>query len=273
MDFIEINAKSYFKFSGGEVHLKLDIHDILPLAYREEVALVLRDYSSDGIMALCHANEVLRRESKQNVHVIIPYLPYARQDRVMTPLEPFSLRTFASIINAQKFDSVKVYDPHSDVGPALIDRCTVIPQWEIAKKAVGQLLADPEVLVVSPDAGAYKKVAKLMPDDARIVIGTKVRNSEGKISRTDVIGMTSLAGKICLIVDDICDGGRTFIALAEELKKREAAKVILYVTHGIFSQGLGVLLDASRVDEIITTNTLIQESSVDEYFHTYDIKF
>lgn len=233
----------HFIFSGGEVHVKVDKN--------ADFKLVCTDYTMNGFMSVCQHNEVLRRRGLYT-SLIYPYLPYARQDRIMQEDEPFSLKIFCDMINAQKFENVTIYDPHSDVVPALIDNCKVIPQWDIARWTMPTEYFN-ERLFVSPDAGAYKKLSKLITDDQRIAIGVKKRNAEGKITHTAVFSPTPIEGQDCVIVDDICDGGRTFIELAKALKTRGARSVTLYITHGIFSQGVDVL--RPYIDRIYTTNS------------------
>lgn len=252
---MRITKQNYFTFTGGEVHCKW-------LEQHRSARLTCLDYSMNGFMSLCEHREILARQfiNELQPSVVYPYLPYARQDRVMAEDEPFSLKIFCNLLNSQNFSSVTIYDPHSDVGPALINNCIVIPQWEIAKDALpATFFEDRNVLFVSPDAGAYKKVSKLMSDDTRIILGVKNRNIEGKITHTDVFSPTSIAGKDCVIVDDICDGGRTFIELAKVLWARGADRVVLYVTHGIFSNGLDEI--KQHIDHVYTTNSFPNEPS------------
>ncbi len=166
--------------------------------------------------------------------------------------EPFSLKIFCDLLNSQKFESVTIYDPHSDVTPALIDNCEIIQQWDIARMVLPQEYFN-NYLFVSPDAGAYKKVSKLMHDDSRIAIGVKNRDASGNITHTDVFSPAPIEGQDCLIVDDICDGGRTFIELAKTLKDKGAKSVTLYITHGIFSKGVDAL--KPHIDRVHTTNS------------------
>jgi ribose-phosphate pyrophosphokinase len=246
---LEITKDGYFTFSGGEVHCKVDQDRVLPI--------IMRDYTMNGFMALAEYVEVLRRCRIQYIDVAYPYFPYARQDREMEKMEPFSLRVFCNLLNSLKLSSVTIYDPHSDVTPALIDNCKVIPQWEIVRGCMPQEWVDDDNLMfVSPDAGAYKKVSKLLWNDKRITIGVKNRGPKGNIIHTDVFSPVDLNGKDCVIVDDICDGGRTFIELAKVLKMRGAKRLFLYVTHGIFSKGLEELFQ--YFDMIYTTNSFDQ---------------
>lgn len=249
---MKLDVESYFKFSGGEVHCKLE--KSLPGIFTTSGTITCLDYTMNGFMALAETVQILDRRGIHDLVLILPYLPYARQDRFINPDEPFSLKIYAELINSLSFNRVEIYDCHSDVGLALIENSLHIPQWKVAAKVLPcELLADENVLLVSPDAGAYKKVSCLMPDDNRIVLGTKQRDSDGKITKTNIYSPVDVLGKECLIVDDICDGGRTFVELAKILKEKGASKIMLYVTHGIFSTGFMEL--QKYIDIIYTTNS------------------
>jgi ribose-phosphate pyrophosphokinase len=260
---MKLTKDSYFIFPGGEVHYKLD---------RSKSAtwhnVIMQDYSMNGLMALAQHVQMMNNERRE-VEVTYPYFPYARQDRFTNETEPFSLKVFCDFLNSLKLDMVTIFDAHSDVTPALINNCRFTHQWEIAKKAMPMDVLDKlNVLFISPDAGAYKKVSKLVPDDQRIAIGVKNRDtSTGKITHTDVFSPVPIEGRHCVIVDDICDGGRTFIGLAKTLKSKGAKKIYLYVTHGIFSNGFEEL--RKYIDHIYTTNSFPQPK--DDYITVEEI--
>jgi len=171
--------------------------------------------------------------------------------------EALSIKVAANIINSMKFDKVRVYDCHSDVGVALIDNCFNVDQDEIFHDVFMHYVGTNSVLV-SPDAGANKKTQKLsnfyrLP----FIRADKSRDvNTGEINGTVVYG--DCAGKTAIICDDICDGGRTFIELSKALYKSGATKVVLVVTHGIFSKGLNPLY-YSGIQKIYTTNSICKE--------------
>lgn len=111
--------------------------------------------------------------------------------------------------------------------------------------------------LISPDAGSNKKIfdlAKLIDYDGEIIRCDKLRDIvTGNIIET-IVYKDDLNGKDCLIVDDICDGGRTFIQLATALKQKNCGKIYLIVTHGIFSSGFDDLSD--NIDGIFCTNSV-----------------
>lgn len=263
---LKLDKKSYFVFSGGEVHCKFDFLS----EPNGSLIVLMKDYTMDGLMALAEYCEIAYRH-KCKVHVIYPYFPYARQDRVIAANEPFSLRIFCKFLNSLSLASVTIVDPHSDVCSALIHDVRIIPQWEAASASIpAKFFDDKEVLFVSPDAGAYKKLSKLIGDDKRIIIGTKERDEKGVIIKTNVYSPIDITGKTCIVVDDICDGGRTFVELGKVLKEKGAKELYLYVTHGIFSKGLKELL--TYYDEIYTTNSFEQSKHLPQLKVTEIIK-
>lgn len=245
---MNLTKETYFLFSGGEVHTQRQ---------GEASTIVMRDYTMNGFMALAEIAEIYRARDLVMPYVVYPYLPYARQDRIIRVDEPFSLRTFARLLNSLESPRVVVFDPHSDVTAALVNNCKVMEQHKIALQVIPVTLRDdPDVLFVSPDAGALKKIAKLIPDTKRTLTGVKQRNADGQITGTQVYGDADPKGRICVIVDDICDGGTTFINLAEVLLAKGAKEVHLYVTHGIFSRGMEAL--TGYISHIYTTDSFEQ---------------
>jgi len=247
----EIDAKS-FLFSGGEVHIKLQ-------GSAEEVMISARLNDSNDVMKLLLAADALRRNGSKNISVLIPYLPYARQDRVMVGGEPLSIKVMCNLINSCGFDKVYIFDVHSEVSLALLDNCELITNSSLAKRVLDD---HTDYLLVSPDAGALKKIYKLaeaLQYTSDIVLCNKVRDvSNGKIKQITV-DQDDLKGKDCFIIDDICDGGATFIGVAKELKKRNAGKVSLIVSHGIMSHGETEL--AEWIDHIYTTDSIKDSES------------
>ena len=146
-----------------------------------------------------------------------------------------------------KFRKVHILDCHSEVGPALLENCVNHSNVQYAADPFRFLNGNGQIpFLVSPDAGASKKSEKLftaLVNDYNMRIEDIVQCSKkrdlktGKLSGFTVFS-ENLMGKPCVIVDDICDAGGTFLGLAEELKKKNAGEIILFVTHGIFSKGL-----------------------------------
>lgn len=109
------------------------------------------------------------------IRLFIPYFPGSRQDRVMIPGEPLTVKVYAEIINTQQFDEVLIFDPHSEVTPALLDRVKVVHSTSFIAHCIAEL---PKVTLVSPDAGALKKIYRVAKDLGNIPVLEcgKVRN-------------------------------------------------------------------------------------------------
>ncbi len=244
-----------FRFPGGETQFKLITDSIQDLP----VNILCRIHSGDDVMELLMAVDALERAGiyAENSTLELPYLPYARQDRVMMKGEAFSLKVFTRLVNSLNFGTVKTFDPHSDVGPALLEHCIVIDSIEAASKYIQTNVGALPFVLISPDAGAYKKTAKLAEKlNVDVVVATKTRNvTDGKLAPPKVLG--DVEGKVCVIVDDICDGGRTFINLADALVASGAAETHLFVSHGIFSNGFDELF--KRFKTIGTTDSFKPE--------------
>lgn len=240
-----------FVFAGGEVHVNF----ITPFPTGADVEITGRLTSSEEIMKLVMVNEALSQFDVKSKKLFMGYIPYARQDRRCVKGDAFSLKAFASILNAMKFDSVSVVDPHSDVATALIDNVNIISQLDIVKHydITRELMYN--TIAVSPDAGANKKTFDIAQHAGKEFIrADKVRDvTDGQILST-IVYCDDLEGQDVTIWDDICDGGRTFIELAKKLREKNAGKITLFVSHGIFSKGYEPLFE-SGINQIITTTT------------------
>ena len=244
---IFVNGKmiDYFNFNGGECHVKLDVSEVT-----HACKLIAYLHDSDAVMRLLLTVDAIRRINPlAHIELTLPYFPYTRQDRVCNAGEALSIKVMADLINALHCHKVVIYDPHSEVTPALLNCCSVISMADIIEQStLAQDIVLNQWALVSPDAGAEKKVrevAKCLSSNTiniELFCATKVRDTlTGKILATDVYA--DVAGKNLIITDDICDGGQTFITLAKALKDRGANNLFLYVSYGIFSQGLTLLQD------------------------------
>ncbi|MFB9077787.1 ribose-phosphate diphosphokinase [Flavobacterium procerum] len=243
----EIKFQS-FTFSGGEPHIKINPD----FDVNQKVTITHRLNSFNDLGLLCITVDALRRMDVKIIDLFIPYFPAARQDRVMIPGEPLSVKVYADIINAMQLNKVFVFDAHSEVTPALLNNSTVIPNYTFIKEVLNKI--GQNVKLISPDGGALKKIYKVSEylGGVEVVECSKSRDVKtGKLSGFKVYE-EDLQGMDCLIVDDICDGGGTFVGLAEELKKKNAGKLYLAVSHGIFNKGFEVL---NCFDGIFTTNS------------------
>lgn len=174
------------------------------------------------------------------VSLVLSYLPYARQDKEISNDTTWALHTFAALINFLNFETVAVLDVHSNVAKKLIPNLhNTLPEKEV--NAVLHRLP------VYPDKGARQKYSELY---GRGVYGEKMRDERtGEITSYDIRGEYELKDRDVLVIDDICDGGATFIELAHRLKQKGVRSMELFVTHGLFTKGTRRLFEAgySRV--------------------------
>lgn len=180
------------------------------------------------------------------IELFIPYLPYARQDKQISNETTFALHVFTELLNV--FKRVTCFDIHSEHDWIK----SISPKKEVLKAVID---SGSKVLVY-PDVGALNKYFELFKEFMDSIHAEKVRNQ----STGEIEGMTlhgEVKGLKCLIVDDICDGGMTFIKLANLLFENGAAEVNLYVSHGLFTKGIQVLKDAG-INQIYTRKGKVQ---------------
>jgi ribose-phosphate pyrophosphokinase len=243
-----------WKFPGGEVGIDINNLSQVDGMYATRVYVAAQLQNSDDVMALLMATDALRMEFPLAKFMLdLPYIPYARQDRVCNAGEALSIKVFGRLINSLKYDMVQVTDPHSPVSLACIDNVTVRDQYSV----FGDIkLSFNDVTIVAPDQGATKKCEEFAKKvgAAGVITCSKTRNlADGKIIGMTVDGPGDMSHLNLLVLDDICDGGRTFIELALLLKPRNPKSLELAVTHGIFSKGVNIV--ALEYDHIYTTNS------------------
>lgn len=184
------------------------------------------------------------------VHLSVPYLPYARQDKEITNNSTFALHSFVTLLNSLNFESITAFDPHPLIVPFLQNFTAIKPDIEI-NKTILECNADS---VCFPDKGALDRYSRFVRTPW--ICGNKTRNqSTGNITSHFLSG--EYADRSVLIVDDICDGGSTFIKIATLLKEKTAKEINLYVSHGLFTKGIQILRDAG-INRIFTRNVEIK---------------
>ena len=221
-----------FDFNGGEPHLQIqeDLED------GTQVMITLRPQNFRDMGILLLAVDALKRMGIHHLELLLPYFPGARQDRVMVSGEPLSVKVYAELINSQGFQKVMIYDPHSEVTSALLNQVVVISNHEFVKKCIGD---QKDYLLISPDGGALKKIYKVSQflGGVPVIACSKIRDVKNGRLTGFTVYTDDLRNKPCYIVDDICDGGGTFLGLAEKLKEKNAGPIYLIISHGIFSRG------------------------------------
>jgi ribose-phosphate pyrophosphokinase len=185
-------------------------------------------------------------------NLILPYLPYARADRHFQDGDCFGLKAFAVLVNSLEFDNVIAYDVHSEVAFRLIYNLQEKSIARCVKEAI-DLIGKRGLTIILPDKGA-ERYRPLLAELGikRIAVGGKVRDPRtGKLSGFSFPPVRIKKG---LIIDDICDGGGTFLGLAGEIKRlNPKARLSLYTTHGIYSQGIEKL--KAEFEHVFSTGT------------------
>lgn len=246
------SALSPFTFPAGEAHIKReDRRELEPI----EIAIIQPDAASihNDLFHLAmwrdYINRDLRtRSSGEDTRkvLLLPYIPGARADRGA----PFGLDVYAEFIDNLALNQVIVFDPHSEVAVDFLDPTVLRPHDILAKSSS-------YAGIIAPDKGAVAR-AQGVADKFGVPLYTaeKSRNFEtGKLTGYVLDMPESGEKEHFLVVDDICDGGGTFVLLSEAFAAvRPRAYLDLYVSHGVFS-GDAVYNLSTSYDGVMTTNS------------------
>ncbi len=243
------------RFSDGEIQVQINEN-----VRGSDVFIVQSTCAptNDNLMELVVMIDALRRASAGRITAVVPYFGYARQDRrVRSARVPITAKVVADILSNVGVDRVLTCDLHAEQiqgffdvpvdnvfgSPVLID--------DILKK---QDLENP--IVVSPDIGGVvraRAVAKLLNDtDMAIIDKRRPRANVAQVMH--IIG--DVAGRDCILVDDIIDTAGTLCKAAEALKERGAKRVFAYATHAVFSGSAAKNIASPALDEIVVTDTI-----------------
>ena len=213
--------------------------------------------SNEELFTLICLTKHIKERSNKDIHLIMPYVPNARMDRIKNSDEVFTLKYFAEVINNLGFNEVVVLDPHSHVSEALIDRAVIVSASDLIAHVTSRIGAP---LFFYPDEGAMKRYSEEVK--AKYVFGIKKRDwKTGKILGLDIVGdADEIRGKDILIVDDICSRGGTFYHSAKKLKELGAGKIYLCVTHCENTILDGELLESGLIEKVFTTGSIFTAS-------------
>ncbi|MRI32209.1 ribose-phosphate pyrophosphokinase [Endozoicomonas sp. OPT23] len=212
--------------------------------------------TNDNLMELLVMADAMRRSSAVRVTAVLPYFGYARQDRrPRSSRVPISAKVVADMIASTGVDRVLTVDLHADQIQGFFD----IPVDNIYGSPI--LLDDMErqsyenMMVVSPDHGGVvraRAVAKRLNTDLAII--DKRRPEANKSEVMNIIG--DVAGRTCILVDDMVDTAGTLCAAAGALKAKGATRVVAYCSHPILSGRALENIANSELDELVVTNTV-----------------
>ena len=239
-------------FPDGQQAITLDLENTIFSSESQSVVIKSRLNSFLDLELIICANQslielgVVNLEFKlKEISLYVPFFLGARSDRKFLKGQSNYLKTvICPIINSQNFSRVTVLDPHSDVLEACLNNFQKTTNVGFASSSIEDI--EGKITLISPDAGALKKIYDVAEavDCTDVIVANKLRDLKtGRIIRTEVPGIDQEPGcKSFVIIDDICDGGRTFIEIAKAIrdirsKKIFNDKIYLVVTHGIFSAG------------------------------------
>ncbi|MDA9079759.1 MAG: ribose-phosphate pyrophosphokinase [SAR86 cluster bacterium] len=244
------------KFSDGEIKV-----EILENVRGHETYIVQSTCSPSNanLMELMLITDALKRSSASKITAIIPYYGYARQDRrVRSARVPISAKVIADMMNTVGVDRVLTVDLHSESIQGFFDMpadnvyATKIMHDDIKSRSSN----DEPILVVSPDAGGVvraRALAKFLgQSDLAIIDKRRATANESEVM--NIIG--DVAGKCCIVPDDMIDTAGTLCNAAQALKDAGAAKVKAYITHPVLSGPAIERISNSSIDELVVTNSI-----------------
>ena len=244
------------KFSDGEIKV-----EILENVRGHETYIVQSTCapSNANLMELMLITDALKRSSASKITAIIPYYGYARQDRrVRSARVPISAKVIADMMNTVGVDRVLTVDLHSESIQGFFDMpadnvyATKIMHDDIKSRSTN----DEPILVVSPDAGGVvraRALAKFLgQSDLAIIDKRRATANESEVM--NIIG--DVAGKCCIVPDDMIDTAGTLCNAAQALKEAGAAKVKAYITHPVLSGPAIERISNSFIDELVVTNSI-----------------
>jgi ribose-phosphate pyrophosphokinase len=242
------------RFSDGEVNIEL-----MENVRGRDVFLVQSTCppANDYLMELLVMADACRRASAARVTAVVPYFGYARQDRrPRATRSAITAKLVADMIVASGIHRLLTLDLHSDQIQGFFD----IPVDNVYGSPV--LLGDvwrqqyPKLIVVSPDVGGVVRArafAKRL-DDAELAIIDKRRPRPNESKVMNIIG--EVAGKTCVLIDDMVDTAGTLCLAAQALKDEGATRVVAYITHAVLSGNAAERIAKSALDELVVTDTI-----------------
>jgi ribose-phosphate pyrophosphokinase len=242
-------------FANGEIYARFQG------SVRGSDAFILQSYSrpvNEWLMEQLIMVDALKRASAKRITVVMPYYPYSRQDKKGRGREPISARLVADLFKTAGADRIMSIDIHAAQiqgffdGP--FDHLFAMP---VLLEHFRSTLDPDTVTVVSPDMGRVR-VADVWSDKlgAPLAIIHKRRDPlvPNQVSVHEIVG--TVEGRVCLLVDDMIDTGRTIVKAAEALKKNGATSVVVAATHAIFSTPAPQILNSDFIDKVVVTDTL-----------------
>jgi ribose-phosphate pyrophosphokinase len=212
--------------------------------------------ANDHLMELLIIMDALRRSSARRITAVIPYFGYARQDRRASGRTPISAKLVANLVTNSGADRVLTVDLHAGQIQGFFDIPTDnLFASPVMVRDIKDRFKGNDVTVVSPDVGGVVRARGLAKRiNAPLAIIDKRRERAGESEVMNVIG--EVAGTTCILIDDIVDSGGTLVNAADALLAQGATDVYAYITHGVLSGGAVARITASRLKELVITDSI-----------------
>ena len=218
--------------------------------------------TNDHLMELLIMVDALRRSSARRITAVIPYFGYARQDRRASGRTPISAKLVSNLITHAGVDRVLTLDLHAGQIQGFFDIPTDnLFGAPLMARDIKDRLEWRNAMVVSPDVGGVVRARALAKRlDAPLAIVDKRRDRPGESEVMNIIG--SVDGRSCILIDDIVDSGGTLVNAAEALLEAGAKEVFAYITHGVLSGGAVARIAASKLKELVITDSIMPTEAV-----------
>ena len=251
----ELAKTEIARFSDGEI--KVSVEENVRGAHAVIIQSIAPPACNDSLMEIILLADALRRASVASITAVIPYYGYARQDRrVRSARVPISAKVVADMLATVAINRVITIDLHADQIQGFFDMpVDNIYTTPLIQKHIDTQALEP-LMVVSPDIGGVvraRAIAKAL-GHLELAIIDKRRLSPNESQAMHIIG--SVAGKNCIIIDDIIDTAGTLCNAAKLLKEHGAAKVCAYITHPVLSGPAINRLESSVLDTLVVTNSI-----------------
>jgi ribose-phosphate pyrophosphokinase len=212
--------------------------------------------ANDHLMELLIIVDALKRASAKRITAVIPYFGYARQDRKSGSRTPISAKLVANLITRAGADRVLTMDLHADQIQGFFDIPTDnLFAGPVMVRDIKQHMDVANTVVVSPDVGGVVRARALAKRLATpLAIVDKRRERAGESEVMNIIG--EVAGKSCILIDDIVDSGGTLCNAAEALMAQGAKDVSAYITHGVLSGGAVARVTSSKLKHLVITDSI-----------------
>lgn len=266
------------KFPDGQQNITL----VPDFSEEARVAISSRLNNWLDLELIVGATACLREEGVKDIKLAIAYFMGARSDRKFEEGgNNYLKQVICPIINSLGFEAVGVLDPHSNVLEACLNNFKKTTNAEFVEWAIRDIIVNSKVndkeediihigdiIYIAPDAGAAHKIYATLKeariDNPIVIICSKERDAQGNLTKVVVPDLDKFTNQTFVVIDDICDGGRTFTNIVKYIEETDQSLIpnrkYLLITHGIFSNGFKDL--SQYFDGLYSTNSY---SSIGDY--------